>query len=202
MKRFCFIVCLAFFISSAFPVFGETENYLSHTVRAVILVDNPDAAADRIAEWVQKNEGYYVLKATDMVIIRFPMKTMGTFRTFLEKTAAHLIHFSPEAVDLREEILGLQSGIRSREEILKKNLSFIDQADVEGTLSIEKEITQLIIEIEQLSGKLKKLNTDKFYARAEITLNYMQQTLPEKIPSSFNWINSVDFYSFINEAYK
>jgi len=25
---------------------------------------------------------------------------------------------------------------------------------------------------------------------------YLEQTLPENIPSSFDWINSVDFYSF------
>jgi hypothetical protein len=68
---------------------------------------------------------------------------------------------------------------------------------VEGTLSIEREIAGLIDEIEQLKGRLRKLVNDTAYARAEIQLAFMQKTLPHDIPSSFKWINGIDFYRFM-----
>ena len=119
-----------------------------------------------------------------------------------EQTAVadEMVELSPSAVDLREEVLGLQSGIRSRQEILERNLSFIDEADVDGTLAIESEIVQLLAEIEELKGRLRKLNVDRVYSRAEVSMRFMQQSIPEDIPSSFGWINTVDFYGFMREG--
>ena len=76
----------------------------------------------------------------------------------------------------------------------------LDQADVKGTLAIEKEVLTLIEEIEELTATLQTLNLNRTFSRAEISLRYLEQTLPENIPSSFDWINGVDFYSFIRRG--
>ena len=67
--------------------------------------------------------------------------------------------------------------------------------------AIEQEILRLVTEIEGLKGRLRKLETDRRFARGEIFLSFQEQTLPEDIPSSFDWINSVDFYRFIEEDF-
>lgn len=176
------------------------ENYLHHTLNATILVADPDATAEMITAWAEEKRGYYLLKSTETVVIRFPYQQMGELRAFLEKIADEVIEISPQAVDLREGILGLQSGIKSREEILKRNLSFVDEADVDGTLAIEQEVVQILAEIESLKGKLRKLNVDRVYSRGEIYLSFMEETIPEDIPSSFGWINTVDFYRFMGRG--
>lgn len=181
-------------------VSAQQENYLHHAFTARLIVADPDKASRDLGSWCEGAGGYVVLKSTDQVIIRFPYTENGKFLPLLDSIAEEVIGFSPMATDLREDLLGLSSAIQSREEILKRNLEFIDRTSVEGTLSIEKEVMKLLTEIESLKGKLALLNTDRKYARAGIELSYLEQKLPQSIPSSFPWLNGVDFYRFVNIA--
>ena len=177
------------------------ENYLHHGVQATILVADVDRSIDRLALWVDEAGGYLLFKSSEVVIFRFPHTEVGRLRDFLEDISETVVELSLQAQDLRESILGIQSGIQSREEILQQNLQYIDQTDVEGTLAIEKEIMQLLTEIEQLKGKLRKLTVDRAYALAQVNLRILGQSLPTDIPSSFGWINTIDFYTFVDEGF-
>lgn len=178
----------------------EGENYLYQNIEATVLVVDPDQAADSLELWVEQTGGYTLLKSSDQVILRLPFGSIPQLRTKLDDLSEDILEISPQSQDLREQILEAQAKINSREEVLRQSLALLDQADVQGTLAIEKEIVTLIDEIEQLKGALQKLNIDRTFSRAEISLRYLEQTLPENIPSSFDWINSVDFYSFINQG--
>ena len=177
------------------------ENYLHHGVQATILVADVDRSIDRIGVWVDEAGGYLLFKSSDVVVFRFPYADVARLRGFLEDMSETVVELSLQAQDLRESILGIESGIRSREEILQQNLQYIDKTDVEGTLAIEKEIMQLLTEIEQLKGKLRKLTVDRAYAMTEVNFRILGQTLPTDIPSSFGWINSIDFYKFVSEGF-
>ena len=179
----------------------EAGNFLYHHLRATLLVADPAESGDLISLWAESKGGYFLLKSESQVVIRFPFAEIKSLRELFADISERIIEISPEAVDLREQILGLQSGIRSRESILKKNLSFIDRADVAGTLAIEREVHELLQEIEKLKGTLRKLNTDRRLARGEIYLSFREQSLPQDIPSSFDWVNTVDFYRLMQEGF-
>lgn len=180
---------------------AEGENYLYQNIEATVLVVDPDKAAESLELWVEQTGGYTLLKSSDQVILRLPFERIPQLRATLRELSEDILEISPQSQDLREQILEAQAKINSREEVLKQSLALLDQADVQGTLAIEKEILILIDEIEQLKGTLQKLNIDRTFSRAEISLRYLEQTLPENIPSSFDWINSVDFYSFIDQGF-
>jgi hypothetical protein len=177
------------------------ENYLHHAVQATILVADVDQAIDGLTRWADEAGGYLLYKSSDRVIFRFPYTEVGRLRDFLQNISDTVVELALEAQDLRESILGIQSGIRSREEILEQNLRYIDQTDVEGTLAIEQEVMQLLTEIEQLKGKLQKLTVDRTYALAQVNLRILGQSLPTDIPSSFGWINTIDFYRFMEQGF-
>jgi len=198
MKRALIVVSVICLISVQA---AAEENYLHHGVQATILVADVDRAVDGLARWADEAGGYLLYKSSDQVIFRFPYTEVGRLRDFLENIAETVVELSLEAQDLRESILGIQSGILSREEILEQNLRYIDQTDVEGTLAIEQEVMQLLTEIEQLKGKLRKLTVDRAYALAQVNLRILGQSLPTDIPSSFGWINTIDFYSFVEEGF-
>ncbi len=176
------------------------ENYLYQYIEATVLVVDPDQAANALQRWVEQTGGYTLLKSSDRVILRLPFERIPQLRTALRELSEDILELSPQSLDLREQILETRAKINSREEVLQQSLALLDQADVQGTLAIEKEILTLIEEIEQLKGTLQKLNLDRTFSRAEISLRYLEQTLPENIPSSFDWINSVDFYSFVHQG--
>ena len=193
---------MAVLIFLSFPVsLPASENYLSHSIHAVILVSDAEATADSLTTWIETAGGYYTFKSRDRVALRIPYQEIGSLRLYLENIAEEVVTVELQAHDLRENILQTRSGLRAREEILKQNLQYIDKTDVKGTLAIEKEILRLVNEIESLKGRLRKLETDRRLARGEIFLSFQEQTLPEDIPSSFDWINSVDFYLFMEEDF-
>lgn len=179
-----------------FFIFGS-DNYLSHGISAVILVADPEDAADALTAWVEQEGGYYLHKSKERVTLRIPYQKIGNLRSYIEGIAEEVVRIELEAHDLREDILRLSSGLEAREEILVKNLGYIDKTDVKGTLAIEAEIRMLVEEIENHKGRLRKLETDRLFALGEIKLSFKEQTIPRDIPSSFDWINTIDFYRFM-----
>ena len=180
------------------PAVGE--NYLYQIIQATVLVADPDRTADALESWVEQNGGYALLKSSDQVVLRLPFRQIPQLRSKLEELSDYILDLSPQSRDLREAILETQAKISSRQVVLRQTLALLDQADVKGTLAIEKEVFALIEEMEQLTATLQKLTLDRTFSRAEISLRYLEQTVPENIPSSFEWINSVDFYSFIYQG--
>jgi hypothetical protein len=174
-----------------------SDNYLAHNISAVILVADPEDAADALTSWVEREGGYYLFRSKDRVALRVSYRKIGMLRSYIESIAEEVVEVELEAHDLREDILRLRSGLEAREEILMKNLGYIDKTDVKGTLAVEKEIRTLVQEIENQKGRLRKLETDRQFTLGEIRLSFKEQTIPTEIPSSFEWINTIDFYRFM-----
>lgn len=197
MRRMIFFIVLLAGLGAA--CFGE--NYLSHQIYASAMVVEPEEASEKIGTWAESVGGYYVLKSSDRVVVRIPEERVSDLKAYLEKNTVELYEYVPAARNVREEMLYLQSAIESREEILVENLEYLDRADVTGTLAIEKEVMEILRELEELKGRLKMLNRNRTFAYAEISLTFQTQTLPEKIPSSFTWLSALDFYSFIQRGF-
>ncbi len=189
------ILGAALLVLAVLPAAGQ--NYLHQRVTATILVADPDLAADRLEGWVERSGGYVLLKSSDRVVFRVPFERTSRLEEILERLADEVVTISPQSLDLREQILQAEAGINSRREVLARTLALLSAADTAGTLAIEKEILALVEEIERLEGTLQKLNLDRAFSLVEVALNTLRQSLPESIPSSFEWINGVDFYEFI-----
>jgi hypothetical protein len=195
-KAVAILTLTAILVFVPFFVLGS-DNYLSHSISAVILVTDPEDAANALTMWVEEEGGYYLHRSKERVTLRIPYQKLGNLRSYTESIAEEVVRIELEAHDLREDILRLRSGLEAREEILMKNLGYIDKTDVKGTLAIEAEIRMLVEEIENHKGRLRKLETDRLFALGEIKLSFKEQTIPKDIPSSFGWINTIDFYRFI-----
>jgi len=187
-------------LAAGFTQPAAGENYLYQIIEATVLVADTDRTADALESWVEQNGGYALLKSSDQVILRLPFEEIPQLRSKLEELSDYILELSPQSQDLREAILETVAKINSRQEVLRQALALLDQADVKGTLAIEKEVLTLIEEIEQLTATLQNLTLNRTFSRAEISLRYLEQTLPENIPSSFGWINGVNFYSFIKQG--
>jgi hypothetical protein len=192
------LIALAALIGAG-PLAAE-ENFLHQSVRITMLVADPELSADRIEQWVEEQGGYLLFKSGERVSLRLPHDSLPMLRGYLEGLSEDILEYSPQAVDLRERYFATESGLRSRQEILTKNQSLLDKADVAGTLAIEQEMIALIQEVESLQATLQRLAVDRVYAWADISLQYLSSSLPDDLPSSFAWINRVSFYDFIREG--
>jgi len=175
----------------------QTEGYTAYDLRTAVLVADPEFAADSMVEWVEENGGYFTFRSAETVMLRVPAQKMHRFRYLLNELSEAVIDVSIRSQDLRESLLVLRSRVASSEDILEKNLALLDRADVKGTLLIEREIKSLLYEIEGYKGTLRKLETDRRFIRAEVSIRFKEQTLPQDLPTSFDWMNGLDFYRFV-----
>ena len=196
---FLFLLLFLFLLPSV--ILTGQESYLHHRIEGTILTGDPEEAVEKIITWVDTEGGYFIRKASDTVIARVPAEKAEGLRHFLESISEDVVDYMPEAYNLREDYLATQSGIESRQEILDKNLEYLGKTNLEGTLAVEKEIMRLLNEIEGLKGRLRRVTADIRYALITVHLHFQQQSLPEDIASSFEWINRVDFYNFIKDQY-
>jgi hypothetical protein len=175
-------------------------DYIFHQVRTTILVADTEYTADLITEWAEEQGGYCIYRSMDRIVLRVPSQEMSGIRRYLEQISDAVIEVSIQSKDLREQLVTLRSRIKSSEEILARNLEYLDRTDVKGTLAIEKEVRSLLLELENYKGSLRKLEFDRQFAYYELFLSFKEQTLPQDIPSSFEWINRVDFYRFAEQG--
>jgi hypothetical protein len=201
MRRKISVIIFAFLFILFTVQQAGGENYRRVTIQATLIVFNPEEVQNHIISWIEENHGYFLIKSSKLLSLRLPTEKEIAFRQFLENLDEEITAINIESEDLREEILGLRSGIKSREEILSKNFGLFSRADVEATLGIEHELILLLKEIENLKGQLNKREMERKYLYAEISFVFKRTTLPEKIPSSFGWINTLNLYRFKKEGF-
>ena len=173
------------------------ENYMYFDYQISLLVFDPEAVQEMVLDWVNAQGGSFIFRSDGELQLRIPWKASTGLREFLTGSNVEILEYNQNAVDLREEIFRLKSGIKSRQEILARNTALISRADTAGTLAIEQEVMRLIAEIEQSKGRLNKLEYDRVMAYVTISFNFKQSSRPENVASSFDWLNQVDMYDFL-----
>ncbi|MBN2444696.1 MAG: DUF4349 domain-containing protein [Spirochaetales bacterium] len=199
-KFFILIVMLLWIMINILPGYSA-ENYRRITITASLIVFDPEGTQETIVAWLTENRGYFLIKSDTLLTARVQVEKVRDFTHLLEALGVDIEKISETSEDIREELITLSSGIKSREEILEKNLKLFNRADVEDTLGIEQELVLLLNEIEGLKGRLNKLNVDRKYAYIEISFTFKKSALPQNVPSSFAWINTLDLYQFKQEGF-
>jgi hypothetical protein len=182
-----------------YPITAEDSVSKRQTLDAVILVADRFEAADGLEEWADKNGGYLISRVRDRIILRLPSSSLGDFIDFIEALAEEIIKIQQHSKDISQNILEAEAGIRSKEELFKQAVILLDQSDFSTTFEIESEVLSILVDIEHLKGIHRKLLGEGTLARVQIDFRLEEEKIPESLPSSFPWINTVDFYRLMEE---
>lgn len=186
-------VCPALLASTASAA-GERSTALA--ARMTIKVVHPDKVRAELIAAARKSGGFVTL-ATDYALhlkltpgsLQAMMKDAGGKGVVLDK---HLTR-----TDLTESIAQLRGKVRSKTEIMERLRSFVDDSNVGATLTIEREMTRLVRELESVKGQLR-VQTDKArYAQLQISFRYRKRGRVKYVRSPFKWLNSVDIDLFL-----
>ncbi|MCK5249446.1 MAG: DUF4349 domain-containing protein [Spirochaetaceae bacterium] len=180
------------------PAFAETSNR-RQTMDAVILVEDRFDTADKLEEWVDDNGGYLLSRVEDELILRVPSEKLEAFVDILESIADDVIQIRQMTEDIGQDILEAEAGIKSKTELFDRALVLIDQTDLSTTLEIEREVLSILRDIENLQGRYRKLLGEVELARVTVAFTLEEESLPQNLPSTFKWINAVDFYILMRD---
>ena len=192
---------LLFLCIGSFAIAEQTENFMSYSVTISSLVADTEVAAESIVSWIDTAGGYFIYRGTNQVTVRCPVGFMEELRKYVEGASEELYGYTVNAQDLRQHILQLESGIQARQEILTRNIEFLDKADIAGTLAIEKEVSLLLSELDSLKGQLNLANVNRRFAHVQVHFSFLSPRIHEDIHSSFQWLNTLDFFRFMEEGY-
>jgi hypothetical protein len=176
------------------------QEMLAIQVEARVVVADQDEASSRLASWADDHGGYFVERSFQRVVVRVPTARVDQYRELIYEIGDPVLAYNPSARDLRDEISIVRAQIISNEEALEQILEYIDESGVAGTLALEQELRSVLTEIERLSGRLRSLQNSIAFSHIRVHLSAQQETIPRQRPSSFQWINTIDLYRFIQEA--
>lgn len=192
------ITVITLVVALAQAAYAESGN-MRQRLNAVVLVADRFEAADDLERWVQRNGGYPVSRLEDRLILRVPSASLEEFVSLLETVADEVIQIEQDSEEISQSLLEVEAGIRSKSELFQNALTLIDQTDLSTTLEIEGEVLSILADLEGLRGQHRKLLDEVALARVQVDFTLHEERLPENLPSSFPWINLVDFYLLMGE---
>ena len=158
----------------------------------VVEVLDREAAADSLATEVERRGGYVALRTGEEVQLRVPVDQLDG----LSRHAADLGVTVERKLGTRRLMADLsrdRAKLRSRETLLDEYFEVLRDADARGSLAVEREVTRLIDEIEELRGAIRGFEHRMRFAKLDVAFRFRDRSPPARDgSSSFAWINTVN----------
>lgn len=165
------------------------------TARLVLKVVHPDSARARVLEQVEALGGFPTLVTDQQLTLKVPpeklhevLRAVAAEGVPVEKTLARN--------DLTGSIAQQEARLRSKVDIFRRLRKLVDDSDVGATLQIEKQMSALVVEMEQLRGRLRVAHERARYAVVDVSFQFRQREKLVYVHSPFDWVNSVDLGRF------
>lgn len=175
---------------------GETS---AVQVRLVVKVSDRDKAADRLVRGAEERNGYFTRKDNDGVTLRVPVQHLDALVTEAG-LLGQVIDRRLQREDLGNDLLNKQAALKAKSEVQRQYLAILDKADTDGALYVEKELIQLVAEIETLKGQIRKLQQRTAFALLAVRFDYPERRAP--VPdgrSPFAWLNTMNLSDLMEE---
>lgn len=176
----------------------DAERATALTAQVVLKVVHPDRARADLLQSVKELGGFPVLVTEHELTVKVPPDRIGAA---IEAVAARglVIEKTLSREDLTQSIAQLGARLRSKREIFQRLRRFIDDSDVAATLQIERQMTALVAELEQVKGQLRVEQERARWAVVNVSFRFRERDRIVYVRSPFDWLNSVDLDRFVRE---
>jgi hypothetical protein len=163
----------------------------------VVKVSEPVRAADDLVAQVEKLEGYFSSRTDSTLVLRVPTRAVDQLAKAIEKSGV-VVSRDEAANDVASSLLQMRTLLESRRTMLERYMSVLGGADLSAVVTVEREITGLVQEIEQVAGQLRALEHSLQLAEVRVDYRFPDRRPPlRQGQSSFAWLNSVDLVALL-----
>lgn len=176
------------------PAAGEAEGRaLAHLQASLALrVDDRAAALEATVAAAEARGGWFSSLGTEHVTVRVPAAEVEPLLEEL-RDLGKVAERGFSSQDLTAEHTDLVTRIASREAALAQYLEVLEGANAKAVVTVEREITRLIAELEQLKGRLQVVEDLGDYGQLHVSFTFRDRKAPSRGgTSSFAWINTVN----------
>ncbi len=181
------------------PAEVSTPAVTAVTASLVVKVGQPADAADALVEYAKSLGGWFQTRSGTAATFRLPGEAVDPF---LAKAATLGVvaerRFS--ASDLTTELIEQRSRLAARESVLDQYYAILSTSTPKAIVAVERQITQLVEEIENLKGRIRFLEHQGQYARVEVSFQFRDRRAPTRDgSSSFAWLNTLNLEDLVSD---
>ena len=172
----------------------------AHVSASLVLhVTDRDLAAEQVLTLAKAAGGWFSELRPDLVALKVPRAQVRAVAGALE-TLGDVADRGFERTDLGPRIDDLRSQLASRESVLDQYLAVLSTASPKSVVSVEREVTRLVSEIESIKGQLAGLEHRSTYADLVVSFRFRERRAPDRgAASSFDWINTLNVADLLED---
>ena len=164
----------------------------------VLKVSSPTDTVADLRQYVATLGGFPSLITNTALVLKLPPEHLSAALAHIGK-AGLVMEKSLTREDLSLEIAKLEGQLESKRAILAELRRFFDTSDVAATLAIEKNMTDLVVELETVKGRLRVLRERAQWVVIHVRFQFKPRDRITRVASPFEWLNTVDLDRFLTE---
>lgn len=186
------------FLLFAFLGFAQAEEALYITSNVTLKVLKKEQVADSLVLKAEELNGYYSSRTDYGLQLKIPVAQVEAYLDFVTEQGL-IASRSFNSQSLSQGIADLSARLKTREELLQKYFSILEEAESDHVIAVENEVIRLISEIESLKGQLHKQMHLAKYADIYIEFRFRDRRAPVSDgSSSFSWINTLNITDLLS----
>lgn len=187
-----FIIIFFIVIFSLYP---KEEKFNHFKMKIALKTTAPEVVRKKLLNFTNEKNGY--LKGFDntSITLIFPISLDKEEIISFVKNLGTIVSQNLKTEDYTDEVIKLQTKIKVKEKYLKELNELVGEADLLQTLDMEKEISKVIQELEELKGNynyyLELISTQ------EVNIQFVfLESSAVPIISAPGWVSSIGIYNF------
>jgi hypothetical protein len=169
----------------------EIERRLVYTGTLTLAVPDPGAARAQLSELAHRLGGYVQSERDAAIVLRIPSPR---FREGLEDAAklGREVSRRLDVQDVTEQYIDLELRLKNARALRDRLEALLQKADdVKSALEVERELTRVRLEIEQLEAQLRSLGQRASFGTLAVELRQMAQAPRSAAALPFSWLGSL-----------
>lgn len=169
-----------------------TERYFSYDNSVQMQVGSQEAAARALIAWAETHGGWFEKWNATAITLRIPKASVPLLYDTLRSMGTLSLQ-TVQSDDHTLEVADLQSRIEGRRKLLDNYYAMVRNANFQRLQVVEREVVNVIAEIEMLEGQLRVIQERLSMARVEVRFQLYDRSLPSPDGRSpFPWIGNLN----------
>ena len=158
-----------------------------------------DEAAQALIDAAERVGGYFSSYTASGVVLRIPVSTTEGYLE--EATALGLVvQRDYSSTDLGGELLDLRARLKGRNDVLAQFFDMVPTAGAKSIVTVEREIVNLVADIERIQGRIRYLEHQAAMSRVDIAFEFRERSAPSRDgSSSFEWLNTLNVADVVQD---
>jgi len=170
---------------------------VSHDV--TVKVSDPGQAADALVAAVEKLGGYFSARNDAGVSLRVPVARVPEVLALIPPMGTVVAENSASR-DLGPMLEQWRTLLGSRTSVLQRYFAVIGEAGPDAVVTVEREMTALVQQIEQLKGQIQLAEHQLALAQIDVRFEFRDRRAPARDgSSSFSWLNGLNLVDLVEE---